>query len=137
MSNKSNSFKFFNKPTNKSEDKEQAIVTIESTEDVVDEVKDEKLESVEIGVDMNTEGEESKTGETIQLLQVDGVVSECTRLNVRKEPSLNAEILEVITFATPLKVCPALSTDEFFKVITPSGVEGYCIKQYVNTNKNA
>ena len=61
-----------------------------------------------------------------------GVVNDsCTALNVRKEPSLEAEIICSINSGSKLVVDEAGSTDEWVKVCTETGAEGFCMKEYV------
>lgn len=61
-----------------------------------------------------------------------GVVANCVKLNIRKEPDAKAEILGVIPAPSTLVVYEEESTEDFYKVCTFSGIEGYCMKQYIN-----
>ena len=61
-----------------------------------------------------------------------GVVTDCLRLNVRKEPDSEAEIIGQITAATKLVVYENESTDEFYKICTYSGIEGFCMKKFIS-----
>lgn len=65
---------------------------------------------------------------------IDGIVSGCNRLNVRKEASLNGEIVCEVTAGTTLMIDQSESTDKWFKVYTETGVEGYCMKNFVTIN---
>ena len=60
-----------------------------------------------------------------------GIVTDCVRLNVRKNPETNAEILGEIDCQTDLMVAENESTDKFYKVYTAFGIEGYCVKDYI------
>lgn len=62
-----------------------------------------------------------------------GIVSGCTRLNVRKEPSTHptARIATVVTSGSELRIDLEKSTEDWYKVTTESGVEGFCMKQFV------
>lgn len=62
---------------------------------------------------------------------VKGVVSNCTKLNVRKEPKKDAEVLVVIDAKTKVEVEPDNSTDKWYKVSTKNGIEGYCMKDFI------
>lgn len=62
---------------------------------------------------------------------VTGVVSGCERLNLRKEASKDSDILSVLNKGTELVVSSEESTDEFYKVVTEAGVEGYCMKKFI------
>lgn len=63
-----------------------------------------------------------------------GVVTECVKLNVRKEPSLDAEILTEILIGTEVQVDISESTADFYKICTEAGVEGYCMRDHINVN---
>lgn len=63
-----------------------------------------------------------------------GVVTECVKLNVRKEPSTEADVVTTLPIATEVMVDIFESTEEFYKVTTGAGVEGYCMKKFININ---
>ena len=63
-----------------------------------------------------------------------GSVVDCIMLNVRKEPSIESEILCEISWSTELMVYEDESTDEFYKICTASGIEGYCMKKFISIN---
>lgn len=60
-----------------------------------------------------------------------GVVTDCIKLNVRAEPSKDAEVVCVISAATELLVDEAESTEDFYKICTAAGVEGYCMRKFI------
>ena len=62
-----------------------------------------------------------------------GHVTECVKLNVRKDPSPNAEVIGTVNRGDSLIIDPSPFGD-FYKVITPYGVEGYCMKKFVYIN---
>jgi len=62
---------------------------------------------------------------------IDGIVSGCKRLNIRKEPSRVADVICEVSEGTTLMVVQSESTDDWFKVYTEAGVEGYCMKNFV------
>lgn len=59
-----------------------------------------------------------------------GVVANCDRLNMRKEPSADSEILTVLDRDAKV-VVEIISDDTFYKVCAASGLEGYCMKNYI------
>lgn len=61
-----------------------------------------------------------------------GVVTDCAKLNVRAEPKSNAEVVCVVTAKTDLVIDEAESTEDFYKVYTESGAEGYCMKRFIS-----
>lgn len=60
-----------------------------------------------------------------------GVVTECVRLNVRKTPSADGEIAAIIDCLTSVVVDLESSTDEFYKISSANGIEGFCMKKYI------
>lgn len=64
---------------------------------------------------------------------VQGFVSGCKRLNVRKEPNINSEVVCVIDDGTEVLVVKSNSTNEWFEVVAANGEKGYCMKKYIKT----
>lgn len=62
---------------------------------------------------------------------VEGKVTNCTKLNIRKKPSLTAEPIAVVDVSTVLTVDEKKSTTDWYKVALADGKSGYCMKQYV------
>ena len=62
---------------------------------------------------------------------VTGRVTGCAKLNVRKEPNKDAEIVSVINEGSEVVINRIKSTVEFFAVCTAAGVEGYCMKKFI------
>lgn len=60
------------------------------------------------------------------------VVTNCFRLNIRKEPDKSADIVTVVDILTQLKVDEKQSTDNWYYVLDGNGNSGYCMKQYVS-----
>lgn len=60
-----------------------------------------------------------------------GVVTNCLKLNVRAEPKPTAEALCVLDRDSEVSVYKAESTDEYYKVCTAAGIEGYCVKFFI------
>lgn len=69
--------------------------------------------------------------ETDEVEPVYGRVVDCSRLNVRKKPTVNAEVLETVRKDSELVLDLIKSNEKWYKVTTISGVEGYCMKQYI------
>ena len=65
-----------------------------------------------------------------------GVVSGCDRLNVRADSSKESNVLSILECKVEVKVDLSNNneTSEFYKVITPDGVEGYCMKKFITIN---
>lgn len=60
-----------------------------------------------------------------------GVVTDCLKLNVRKEPDSTAEVVCTIDASTTVVISEEESTEEFYKVYTAAGLEGYCMKKFI------
>ena len=71
-----------------------------------------------------------------EIALVDGIVSNCELLNIRKESSKDAEVLCTIGVNTMVKVDLTVDkeAEEFYKIVTPNGVEGYCMKKFITIN---
>ena len=61
----------------------------------------------------------------------DGVVVECTNLNIRKEGKATADIITAIPAGTEVVIDMKDNTDEFYNVILKDGTEGFAMKKYV------
>lgn len=63
-----------------------------------------------------------------------GVVVDCTKLNVRVAPYLDADVECVIPVSSEVTINEAESVEEFYKVCTAAGIEGFCMKKYIRLN---
>ena len=61
-----------------------------------------------------------------------GVVTGCSSLNVRSEAAVDSEIVSALRVGAEVTIDEDDSTEDFFKVCTSAGVEGYCVKQYIS-----
>ena len=64
-----------------------------------------------------------------------GLVSNCFKLNIREEPSAESLILCEISKSDKVTVYESDSVDDFYKVKTSSGIEGYCMNGYITIQK--
>lgn len=64
-----------------------------------------------------------------------GVVCDCDRLNVRKAPSRNAPVAAEIDVGTEVMIDPDNSTVGWYNICTASGIEGFCMKDFITINK--
>ena len=62
---------------------------------------------------------------------VSGKVFNCVKLNIRKEANINSKSIGVLTEGTEVQVVEDESTGAFYKIIAPTGMEGYCMKNFV------
>lgn len=103
---------------------EVSVNPIETTEEVVLPVEVEN----ETVVEQEAEVEEPKAEVSNY---VTGIVTDCVRLNVREDPNSKATILGTITVDTELIVNKEESTEDYYKICTSVGLEGYCMKKFI------
>ena len=60
-----------------------------------------------------------------------GTVVNCPRLRVREHPSINAVVAAEIDEGSEVVINEDKSTEEFYSVVTATGLEGYCMKDYI------
>lgn len=58
-------------------------------------------------------------------------IANCLRLHIHSEPNLESEIICKVRYLTELAVELENSTEDFYKVCTATGAEGFCQKEYV------
>lgn len=102
--------------------------TTKKTVEVVPEVVEENSEVVK---------EEVKSVEetpVVEIKEVTGTVVNCERLNVRKTPELGNNILGDILSGRKVQVNMDESTDQYYKICSETGLDGYCMKGYIKIN---
>lgn len=79
------------------------------------------------------EVEEVENAEVVneEIKPVIGVVLNCPKLNIRKEPNTNADVVFVADNSTELVIDEFTSTEDWFSVCTDNGIEGFCMKKYI------
>ena len=110
---------------------ESIIKTEETTEEITNEVNEtvEQVEETINEVEKSTnEIEETKEEVTEEFI---GKIIEFEKLYVRKEASKYSEPVGIVTDKDYLSIDIMHSTDDFYKVITSNGLEGYCVKEFV------
>ena len=73
------------------------------------------------------EHEESQNSEDVKI----GFVTNCKKLNVREEPKKDSAIVCEVDYQTGLMIDENESTEEFYKVFTIAGIEGFCMKKFI------
>lgn len=114
-------------------DTKATAITGDSLTGSVEEVRGHRIETdpVDDAAPIEVKETLSEATDAEKKEPVFGVVTDCLKLNVRKEPKTNADILTVITALSKVQVDIGGSTDEFYKVCTETGIEGFCMKKYV------
>lgn len=91
-----------------------------------DETKETDCESVEEAVETECKNDEVDT--------VTGIVTDCKMLNIRKTPSKDSDPVCTVDAGEFLTVNLNDSTATWYSVRTSSGVEGFCMKEFVSVN---
>lgn len=63
---------------------------------------------------------------------VEGVVSGCAKLNVRSDASLFADVVCTLDVMSEIMIDVTKSTKDWLYICTATGVEGYCMKKFVD-----
>ena len=92
-------------------------------EQVKEETVEEVIEPVEETVEKVTEVEENPTEVAF------GKVN-CSKLNVRKEPSIHSNPLCIVEYGTRMEISEF--NGEWVKTLTPDGVSGYCMREFID-----
>ena len=96
-----------------------------------DKVEEELVEELDEKIEDNKVEEEQQEETQNQPEPVYGVVHNCTKLNVRKQPSKDSEIVFVLNEGSEVSIDEENSTEEWYSITHASGVEGFCMKQFV------
>ena len=113
----------YNQYANKPEPEQVKEETVEEVIEPVEETVEEVIEPVEETVEEVTEVEENPTEVAF------GKVN-CSKLNVRKEPSINSVPLCIIEHGTRMEISEF--NGEWVKILTPDGVSGYCMRKFID-----
>lgn len=60
-----------------------------------------------------------------------GVVSGCTQLYVREQPTKESEPLAILEESNEVTIVNSTESLDFYKIITLKGTEGYCMKKFI------
>lgn len=130
MSNQ-NYHKMYNKPEVKVQE-----VTEQETEAVIETLSETATEpEVEIQMSIVEVAEPevlAPVEETEESSEpVTAIVVDCAKLNVREEPAPKASVVAVIDASNEVVIYEDESFGNYYKVCTASGIEGYCVKDYL------
>lgn len=70
--------------------------------------------------------EEPKTDEFL-----DGIVHNCVKLNVRRNPSIDSDVIAVLNEQDQIKVKDVDTLGDWYFIQLPNGKEGFSMKKYV------
>lgn len=94
-------------------------------------MKDEKImEQSEEAVAFTPEEKIEEVVEEVDTV-VKGKVTDCVKLNVRRGAVKDSDVREVIEEGAIVEINEQRSTDDWYRVRTESGTEGFCMKEYI------
>lgn len=91
--------------------------------DPIDEVAMEQPVIEEVASEV---AEEPKTDEFL-----DGIVHNCVKLNVRKNPSIDSDVIAVLNEQDRIKVKDVDILSDWYFIQLPNGEEGFSMKKYI------
>ena len=118
------------------ESTEEVKETVEQVEETINEVEETTNEIEETTEEVTDEVTEPEVivpsiENNVENNEVIGKISGFEKLYVRKEATKDSEPVGIVTDKDDLSIDVAHSTDDFYKVITSNGLEGYCVKEFV------
>lgn len=97
--------------------------------------KTEEVAEPVVGVDLATGPDETVVEEIVIPAPKIGVVVDCAKLNVRKKPNTNADVLTIIDKGTEVEIDETFNNKDFYKVsAATTGVKffsGFCMKKFI------
>lgn len=102
------------------------------TKETPEGVKVEDITEVEEPVMESVEEQEQEPEPEPELIT--GIVSDCSRLRVRNYPGLDANVICEIDAGAQVVIDNTESTEEFYKVCTEAGIDGYCMKRFIKVD---
>lgn len=76
-----------------------------------------------------------ETVETVTLPEtVEGFVVNCAKLNVRESASIRSSVVCVLDVMSDIRVDVNRTTDKWVYVYTATGLEGYCMREYIDAH---
>lgn len=76
-----------------------------------------------------------EVAESVEATKPVGVVVGCEKLNVRKEPSINSDVVFQFPCNMEVEIFIDKSTEDWFYVCNAAGIEGFCMKKYIEFSK--
>ena len=114
------------------ENTEEVNETVEQVEETINEVEESTKETEETTEEVtDQEVIVHSIDNNVENNEIIGKISGFEKLYVRKEASKDSEPVGIVTDKDDLSIDVAHSTDDFYKVITSNGLEGYCVKEFV------
>lgn len=90
---------------------------VDVNEAVEEEVKEHENESLQDSVE--------------EIRRVPAMVIDCHRLNIRERPTTYSRVIATVAIGTKLEIIDRKKAGNFYKVVLPNGIEGFCMKDFV------
>ena len=100
-------------------------------EDTVEEKVDEPIEGQIVIPEVEPESVSDPKPSVESENRKFGKVSNCKKLNIRKLPSRDAEIVSELIEGSEVMIDEKESTALFYKICTEHGIEGFCMKDFI------
>ena len=97
-------------------------------------MKDEKIiEQIEETVEIEPEEKIEEKVEEVEEINtvVKGEVTGCVKLNVRRGAVKTSDVIEIIEEGDIVEINDNRSTEDWYRVRTEDGKEGFCMKEYI------
>ena len=112
--------------------KEETTEEVTETMDEVDESQNKVSEETQETQETMDEVDESQNEVSEETTNnKSGKIFGYEKLYVRKEPSVDSEPVGIVGINNDLAIDEYHSTDDFYKVYTSNGLEGYCVKKFI------
>lgn len=73
---------------------------------------------------------EPKAEEPVDTTSI-GIVTKCSKLNIRKKPNIDGKVVVVVDAKTKLTIINDKAIPNWYHVETAEGIKGYCMSKYV------
>lgn len=60
-----------------------------------------------------------------------GVVCDCKKLNIRKAPNKDSDVVEVVSAGAELTIAKHSVDKPWYRVTTADGIKGFCMREFV------
>lgn len=60
-----------------------------------------------------------------------GLVTDCDKLNIRERPTVESPVVCEVVCQAELVIDEKGSTEQFYKVCTDAGIEGFCMREFI------
>lgn len=97
-----------------------------------------KIPQPEVPIKVNESVEETKIIAPVVFepkKPVHGIVVGCFNLNVRTGPRKDFDVICAIPSESEVEIDESESFEDFYKICTASGVEGFCMKKFIEVRK--